>query len=445
MRRLPPPNDEYICHLQSLSDRIQEVNANPDQVEAAIDQVLSDRNDRPRGERPDGLLRAVVPDGAPRSEAILAVDGELLVWDRDADEALRALLAARLSFEPGARPSIEDLVTPRVRRLRLPAPAQGTSPEDLLRAALATVAAAGLRVSFNHGSVCNNGRMSVKQFTPPIPVVYELPPRDNDAATGFRVGRGFGVTVAVLDTGTDWELSDRRDGRTDGWLAGVVEDREPESRNPRRSRPPRPLHWSAGHGTSVAGIIRMVAPATRVHVYRVAVFGVVSEVAVAQAILRAARDGADIINLSLGTPALPEHAPLAIEDALAHLPARVLVVASAGNHGTFAKAYPAAFDRVVAVGATDLHDRPAPWSGKGDHVTVSTRGLVVAPYVQQPVVQGRNPFAAVGGTSFSCPQISAALAVLLSNGIAPSQAVDALIANGRPEPDFGVIVRLLEQ
>jgi subtilisin family serine protease len=442
---LPPLNEEHINLLQGLSNEIRRVNATPGDVEEAIARVLSERNDPSRRKDPLAVpLRAVVPERAPRSEAVLAADGELLVWDRDAVAAVGALGDPALPFAPGDPPSIGELVTPNVRSLRLPPPAEGTSPEEVLRRALAAVVSSGRRVSFNHGTVCNIATMSVKQFTAPIPVVYKLPLRDTDAATGFGVGRGFGVKVAVLDTGTDWELSDRRDGRTDGWLAGVVEDREPESRNPSRRRQPFE-HWSVGHGTSVAGIIRMVAPATHVHVYRVAVLGVASEVAVAQAILRAARDGADIINLSLGTPALPEHAPLAIEDALAQLPPRVLVVASAGNHGTFAKAYPAAFDRVVAVGATDLQDRRLPWSGKGDHVTVSTRGLVVAPYVQDRRVPGRNPFAAVAGTSFSCPQVSGALAVLLSNGIAPSQAVDALLANGHPEPDFGVIVRVLDQ
>jgi thermitase len=71
---------------------------------------------------------------------------------------------------------------------------------------------------------------------------------------------------------------------------------------------------------------------------------------IAQGIIYAARNGAHIINMSLGGYQYDK----VLADAVAYANARgVLVVASAGNENTSQKSYPAALPDVLAVGGTD--------------------------------------------------------------------------------------------
>ena len=71
---------------------------------------------------------------------------------------------------------------------------------------------------------------------------------------------------------------------------------------------------------------------------------------VAAGVIYAAKQGAQIINLSLGGPS---SAPV-LQDAIAYAVGKgALVVAAAGNEGTSAKQYPAAYADVLSVGATN--------------------------------------------------------------------------------------------
>ena len=112
------------------------------------------------------------------------------------------------------------------------------------------------------------------------------------------------VTVAVIDTGIN------NDSRTDGWLAGIPEtaanidplDVFPVTvQNGQIVRGDGLLDLSAGHGTFVTGVVEQVAPAATIRVYRaVDTEGMGTSDDVANAMTQAARDGADIINVSLG-------------------------------------------------------------------------------------------------------------------------------------------------
>jgi subtilisin family serine protease len=77
----------------------------------------------------------------------------------------------------------------------------------------------------------------------------------------------------------------------------------------------------------------------------------------ARAIIYAADNGADVINLSLGSID-PCHAfpPSSVRDAINHaIAANCVVVASAGNENSPCTSFPAGFDGVISVGASD-HD-----------------------------------------------------------------------------------------
>lgn len=260
-----------------------------------------------------------------------------------------------------------------------------------------------------------------------------------------RRRHGLGVRIAVIDTGincadTEWARS---------WLHGIPEDAA--NRDPLRATGKSTLTSGGGHGTFVAGVIRQIAPAAVVNVYKALDGeGTGDEERVACAILRAAADGADIINLSLGSETYRDRPPVALEAALQAIPDHIVVVAAAGNQGSRRPFWPAAFKRVIAVAALDVDGGPAPWSNRGSWVDLSTRGEgVVSTFVygeeapeDDPNPENfevKAPWAMWSGTSFAAPQV-AGLIALASSGRTPREAAADLLRSGTRLPDYGIAI-----
>jgi serine protease len=127
-----------------------------------------------------------------------------------------------------------------------------------------------------------------------------------------------------------------------------------------------------GHGTNVSGIadavtnnaIGVAGVGFNVHLLEARVFPYgaspsASEGDIANGINWAVANGADVINLSLGSPTDDPGGPedTAITNAIA---AGVIVVAAAGNDGLNQIDFPAARPNVIAVGATSLNDHGNP-------------------------------------------------------------------------------------
>ncbi|SNS25551.1 Subtilase family protein [Geodermatophilus saharensis] len=292
--------------------------------------------------------------------------------------------------------------------------------------------------------------------------------------------KGGDPVVAVVDNGVSAEQ------RGDGWLAGLAGtdnldllDVVPADHY---------LDRAAGHGTFTAGIVQQVAPGARLVLRRALdTEGEGDEVDIGREVVRAAQDGAEVINLSLGFQTADDRPPLAMERALRSAIAiadrarrHLLVVCAAGNFGDDGRpCWPAAFAaepgferHVVAVAALRLDDRDdqqvvgAEWSSRGDWVTCSTLGQgVVSTYVigeeapssdaLDPDVFGPSSWATWSGTSFAAPQVAGAVVRMVRDRRAPSAraALDALLAeagvhsqrkNGTPRLDgFGVPLRIL--
>jgi subtilisin family serine protease len=163
-----------------------------------------------------------------------------------------------------------------------------------------------------------------------------------------------------------------------------------------------------GHGTLVAGILAAVAPDAMIMPIRA--FddnGQADDFTIAKAIYWAVDHGADVINMSFGTLDKSK----VLEDAVNYADKNhVTMIGSAGNDGKDEKQYPAAYDKVVSVAATDLFDIRASFSNYGDSIDVSAPGVaIIAPYPG-------GYYAVVSGTSFSAPLAAGEAALLRSLG-----------------------------
>ena len=296
---------------------------------------------------------------------------------------------------------------------------------------------------------------SVNHITPLGPVMKGRGgPEPTSVTLSFPAAPTTGnapVPIALIDTGVTAEQ------RTDGWLAGLVRE---DNVDPLDDLPAPNgfLDYGAGHGTFTAGIVQQMHPGAQVSMYRaVDSDGVGSEADVACAMVRAVREGARILSLSLGVNTVDDQPLLAIDvalDIIAELDPEVLVFAAAGNDGTSTPCWPAASKRVVSVGALAADLSPAPWSNHGFWVDCSAVGEgIVSTYVQgvespeldpYPDRFGSDAWAVWTGTSFATPQVAGAVAGIAEEaGCTPREALRRLWEDCRTVPDYGRAIPLL--
>ncbi|MDQ2704791.1 MAG: S8 family serine peptidase, partial [Pseudomonadota bacterium] len=172
------------------------------------------------------------------------------------------------------------------------------------------------------------------------------------------------------------------------------------------------------HGTSVAGLIagtgdfRGIAPGSKIYHARAFEGGRSTMDIILSALDWAAEQEARIINMSFVGPK-----NTFLEEACAAARERdIVLVAAAGNNGPGAPyGYPAAYDGVIAVTATDGKDQIMAQANRGPYVFVSAPGVDVL----APVGGGQD---LVTGTSFAAAIVSGAIANLIH--AAPERSAD---------------------
>ncbi len=118
---------------------------------------------------------------------------------------------------------------------------------------------------------------------------------------------------------------------------------------------------------------------------------------VARGITWAADNGAHIISLSLGATVGSQQ----VADAVNYAWNRgCLIVAAAGNNGEPNPFYPAYYERVIAVAATDMNDRLTNFSQYGSWVDIAAPGL----WIDSTVPGGG--YEVWSGTSMACPHVA---------------------------------------
>lgn len=232
---------------------------------------------------------------------------------------------------------------------------------------------------------------------------------------GSRSASGPGTIVAVLDTGVS-PVHPELAGRVLPGVDLVDQDGDADDEN--------------GHGTAVAAMIAadgsngvgIAGACWNCFILPVRVLssgGAAPWERVAAGVVWAVDHGARVINISIsGTEASVE-----LRSALAYAASRdVLVVASAGNTGDQRPQYPAAFDGVVGVAATDTAGKLYDWSSRGPWVDVAVPGCSALPMIF-------GTYAWACGTSFAAPLASGVAA--LARGADPAASA-ATIAGRLP-------------
>lgn len=200
-----------------------------------------------------------------------------------------------------------------------------------------------------------------------------------------------------------------------------------------------------GHGTHVAGIASAVSDnglgiagtAGNTSLISVKVLndeGLGYYSWIADGIVWAADNGADVINLSLGGRYSSSTLRRAVDYAYAK---GVVIVAAAGNDGSSIPVYPAYYSNTVAVTATDENDRKAYFSNYGSWVDIAAPGVNILSTYQEN-------YGYFSGTSVATPFVSgvAALVLALDNNLSNQQVVNRLESTADNLTDFIRIGRL---
>ena len=227
---------------------------------------------------------------------------------------------------------------------------------------------------------------------------YEQPATSMiNADSAALLSGGEDVIVAIIDNGIDM-LHPAFEGSISPDVVDFVED---------DMYPDDVPGEMFGHGTFVAGIVKLIAPHSQLLPIRAFdSAGVATTFSICQSIYWAIDHNADVINMSFS---LYSNFPViddAIEDAFQ---AGIVMVAAAGNDGEAVSSYPAGHDGVISVAALDSLEQLADFSNYGDNVDICAPGVY-----NYSALAGDYDWGRWSGTSFSAPLAAGVCALILS-------------------------------
>ncbi len=257
---------------------------------------------------------------------------------------------------------------------------------------------------------------------------------------------GAGTVVAVLDTGAQLDHPELAGGFTQARYDFIDDDAVPEDEpNGRDDDGDGEVDEITGHGTHVSGITRLTAPEASIMPLRVLDSdGRGNMFVIAEAFEYAERNGADVVNMSLGSSrksallgdvTSPEEEGgegdgEESEDGAATDAGNtdMVVVASAGNENTSALRYPAAEAGVMAVASVDEGEQKSSFSNYGSWIDVAAPGSAI--YSAYP----RDIYAAWDGTSMAAPFVAGQTALIRADSpsMTPARVENRIERTARP-------------
>jgi len=256
---------------------------------------------------------------------------------------------------------------------------------------------------------------------------------DINAKEAWDLNKGSDdIIIAIVDTGVEWNhedlnaniwinTSEIENNGIDDDANGFVDDYRGWDFGGLNGIPDNdPSEDRADHGTHVAGLASAVTD-NNIGIASVGFYTKIMAVKTSQDDIRdgnnaliafgyegieyAANNGAHVINCSWGGYNYSYTYKAVIDYAISK---GSLVVCSAGNDNSSDNFYPASYNGVLSVGATDFNDNRAGWSNYGTKIDVSSPGTSIYS------TWFNNSYTFLSGTSMSAP-IVAGLAGLVYN------------------------------
>lgn len=259
------------------------------------------------------------------------------------------------------------------------------------------------------------------------PISFYTQPGVNviNSDTANMIVTGEGVVVAIIDNGLDFDHP-----LFENSLVGPLYDFIDFDTFPAETE--GDLY---GHGTFVAGLVRLISPGAEIMPLRAFDSdGYGNAFTVSRAIYWAIDQGADIINMSFGFESDNPIIAGAVEDAVE---AGLILVAAAGNNSRAEIKYPAAYPEVLAVTSLDTLDYLADFANCGPGLDVCAPGVNV-----YSSLAGEYFWGFWSGTSFSAPMASGTIALVLEkvDSLIPAEMLQHIRLAAEQELQWGQVV-----
>lgn len=220
---------------------------------------------------------------------------------------------------------------------------------------------------------------------------------------------GEGAKIAVLDTGC---TPDHEDSAFDAEHSLCISSLSTGT------------DTTVGHGIHCTGIIHEkknnslggfgVAPDAEIYSIKVSDEEEMSDSSIMEGYSMAMELGVNVISISIGGPGAMDSFQMLINEAYNK---GILTVAAAGNDGEEGCDYPAAYDHVLSVAATDKNDSLAKYSNYGDLIKIAAPGTAITSTYIYPSGKtfagdkAQNAYGKLDGTSMATPVVAGVAAL----------------------------------